>query len=333
MTRLACFGLTLAAALGGLAAPAHARQGAGDPFRLVVVNRPAPYWGYVRYPLDAVANYTRAAGQYMIMRQEAIKMREENLRERLKTREAEFQHGWRMYEAYLEKNEWRYERQRQQEIKHARENASVAEKVSGNVLNYLLAELQKDSLSPEISQKVDPRWLKSINFMSTTGGNSYFLRTKPIPWTAVLQEDAFDTTRALIEEDLEKARNELMANKVPGKTLKSLIQHQDSLREGVARINQSRNTVWRPTDIIEATRQVFDLGQTIKLLRNPDEAKRLLAPPPDNVRTVAELVNHMREYALTFSAASTSGAQDYVSLHTAMAAEARAQLKRKAADK
>jgi hypothetical protein len=337
MTRIACLALAFVATLGPLASTARA-QGA-DPFARIVVTRPAPYWGYFRYPLDAIAtldaiaNYTRASGEYMIMRQEAIKAREENFLRRLKTREEEFKAGWRMYEAYLAKNEENRERIIQAEIKHSREHASVAEIISGNVLNNLLRDLQKDSISPEVSQKIKPEWLKSINFMSTTGGNSFFLRTKNIPWTAVLQEELFDETRALVEDDLEKVRAELKANKVPGKTLKSLNLRKDSLYDGIAQLSQKREKGWTDRHYIEARRQVYQLAQTVKLLDSPEEAKRLLAAPPENVRTVAELVSHMREYALTFSAAPTSATMDYVSLHAAFAAESREQAKRRAAGK
>jgi hypothetical protein len=331
MTRIACIALALVASVGPLASTARA-QGA-DPFARIVVTRPVGYWGYMRYPLDAVANYTRASGEYMKMRQEAIAMREKNLRDRLVTRRAEFEAGWQMYEAYLAKNEENRERRIQAEIKQSREHASVAEIVSGNVLNYLLRDLQKDSVSPEVSEKIKPEWLKSINFMSTTGGNSYFLRTKTIPWTAVLQEELFDDTRPLIEDDLEKVRAELKANKVPGKTLKSLNLRKDSLLDGIAHLSQKREKGWTERHYIEARRQVYQLAQTVKLLDSPEEAKRLLAAPPENVRTVAELVSHMREYALTFSAAATSGTADYVSLHSAFAAESRKQAERRAAGK
>jgi hypothetical protein len=331
MTRIACIALALVASVGPFASTARA-QGA-DPFARIVVTQPAPYWGYMRYPLDAVANYTLASGEYMKMRQEAIAMREKNLRDRLETEKAEFEARWAMYAAYLEKNEQNREQIIQKERKHAREHASDAEIFSGNVLNILLRELKKDSLSPEVSQKIKPEWLKNINFMSTTGGNSYFLRTKPIPWAAVLQEDTFDETRKLVEEDLDAVRGELKANKVPGKTVKSLNIRKDNLYDGLAHLSQKREKGWTERHYIEGRRQVYQLAQTIKLLDSPDEAKRLLAPPPENVRTVAELVSHMREYALEFSAAATSGTTDYKSLYEMFSTESREQARRRAASK
>jgi hypothetical protein len=71
-----------------------------------------------------------------------------------------------------------------------------------------------------------------------------------------------------------------------------------------------------------ANRFLAELKQSVLLLQNPKEAALLLDHTP-RCKTVAELVQHMRENGLRFGPASAGSERYYVSLHDAFAQEAR----------
>ena len=82
------------------------------------------------------------------------------------------------------------------------------------------------------------------------------------------------------------------------------------------------SSVWSPRHHIQALRFTGELKRTILLLENPKEAAALLAHLPP-CKTIAELVHHMRENGLRFAPASAGSERHYVSLHAAMADDAR----------
>jgi hypothetical protein len=322
MSRIAL--VALLAGLAGLPSPSLA-GGPRDPYRLVVVTRPAPYWGYYYSPyaaaLHGLADYTRAEGQYLLMRESARQQREVTRQKKLETRQKELEHiKWER--DFI----WNMRREEERKIiayeaERAKNMPTMTEILSGGMLNILQRELSKNSRSPDSpSRPIKEEWLENINF-TATGGNTGLLRQKEISWPVILQDERLASTRAAIETHLETARREAGKGKVSGKTIEELLDLRNKLdEEATALLKASRSFGIRHH--IQASRFTRDLNQALLLLENPKEAAFLLGAKPA-AKTVAELMQYMRENGLTFGAASAGSERHYISLHAEMAEEAR----------
>ena len=310
-----------------------------DPYRLVVVTTPAPYWGY-RYSapwsagpgigygaaMHGLADYTRAEGDYLVTREKARQMREVTRRERFKTREAELR-SIKWERDFI----WNWQREDERKIiayqaERAKEMPTLTEILSGGMLNILQRELSKQSRPPEASSRpIKEEWLENINF-TATGGNTGLLRQKEISWPVLIQDDRLASTRADIEKHLEVARREAAQGKVSGKTIEQLLELRNKLDDEATELLKA-SRAFGLRHHIQASRFTKELNQALLLLENPKEARFMLGSKP-NSKTVAELMQYMRENGLTFGPASAGSERHYVSLHAEMAEEARNQDRR-----
>src|SRR5262245_59968955 len=319
--------VALLAGLAALPSPVAAGEvPVADPYRYVVVTRPAPYWGYYYAPyaaaLHGLADYTRAEGEYLLLRESARQQREVTRRAKLDTRKKEWEHiKWER--DFI----WNVQREEEQKIiahayNRAKNHPTHTEIYSGGMLNILHTELSKTSRSPDSpSRPVKQEWLDAINF-SSTGGNTGLLRQKDLTWPVLIQDDRFNSTRAAIEENLDAARRDAGRGKVNGTTIETLLKLKNTLDdEAIDLLRTSRSFTHRHH--IHVMRFTKELNEALKLLENPKEAAFLLSAKP-TARTVAELMQYMRENGLTFGPVSEGNGRHYIALHAEMAEEARA---------
>ncbi len=336
MSRLSRLALVLGLAV---LAPAARAGGPEDPYRHVVVTVPTPYWGYrpalyggigligagpgIGYgsALHGLADYTRAEGDYLVLREKARQMREVTRQKKLETRAKELE-----YVKWERDFIWNWQREEERKIiafedERARERPAFTEILSGGMLNILLRQLSKNSRSADApSRPIKDEWLEHINFTGT-GGHTGLLRQKELSWPVLLQDDRLGETRAAIERHLETARREAGMGKVSGKTIEQLLDLHHRLEdERTELLKQSKAFGLRHH--IAAGRFTKELNQALILLEDPKEAKFLLGARP-NAKTVAELMQYMRENGLTFAPASEGSGRHYLSLYAEMAEEAR----------
>jgi hypothetical protein len=293
-------GLALVAGL--LLAPA-ARVQAQDPYRLLIGARGTAW--------DA---------PYLYLNQKTAQEREKTRRMRLETRKLELEHTKWEREFMLKSWQEEIEKNIQHEEKRARETPPLTEVVAGSSLNWLLRDLSKESRSPNSpSLAIKQSLIDHVTFVST-GGNASMLRQKQIAWPVMLQEKRFADSREQIESLLEKARADANRSTLTLDTLKALLEQHARLDDDLT-YESKASTVWGPTQQVMAARFLKELKQTLLLLQNPKEAAFLLNHTP-RCKTVAELVQHMREHALKFGPASAGNERHYVSLHAVLAREA-----------
>jgi hypothetical protein len=313
--------------LSPIASAQKVSPAAGDPYKSVVVTRPSPYWGYIRDPYDStlhgLADLTRATGTYHIRIQQAARLREENRQLKLKTRRAELEHIKWEINFIREMRQEEIERTIKTEEHRARERPPMTEILAGTALNWIISGLKKDTAYPSDSRSkpLKQEWLNNVNFIST-GGHAGMLREKQFIWPVLLQEERFAGAREKIESLFEQARQDARRGKLSGKVVKELLEQHKHLDESATAEATRMGAPWEPGQHIMAIRFLRELKQTLLLMQNPKEASFLLDHRP-KCSNVTELVQHMRERGLTFGPASAGSEKEYLSIHDAIAQEAR----------
>lgn len=289
--------------------------------QVVVLRTYTPYWGYAA-TLHGMADLTRATAQYHVTIQKAAQERETTRRMKLETRKEELEHMKWERDFQWEMRREEQEKLIQYELERSRDRPSLTEIIAGTMLNTLLTELAKTSRPDDASsQPLKQEWLDAITFTST-GGNAGLLRHKELPWPVLLQDDRFASSRAILESQLENAREEARLGRVSKKTLEELLRLRRTLDEEVTEMMRKPGSVWLPRHHIQAMRFTRELNDALLLIENPKEAAFLLGARPKS-QTVAQLVQYMRENGMKFGPATAGSERHYVALHAALAEEAR----------
>jgi hypothetical protein len=276
-----------------------------------------PYQGY----LQGAADITRANAQYYQTIAQARQTRQEAIRSSLETRRA-----------MIEEAEWERQhmpdpekiRQRTMErgLTTARVSASPTDIWSGRALNallrHLVAQIGDGAKGPRIPLSEDVA--KHINVkVGDSVGNVSLLKNKgDLDWPEALQGSAFKDSREQINSLMQRAYRSLDSGNNPDPaTLNNLLAQFRKMRDNL----RSNVTELKPDEYIEAQRYLNEVGQTIKGLQDPNLG-HLFSDDwrPTKARSVATLVEHMRDKGLLFAPATSSDEAAYVALYHALAA-------------
>jgi hypothetical protein len=319
------------AALCALAPPAAAQSaGSGDPYKVVVVTAPSPYWGYTYNPyasyLHGAADLVRAQGDYRIKIQQASQLREKVRQEKLVTRRKRIEH-WQWELEFLTRSS---NRQRalvlQEEVERCRAYATPSEIILAGPLNILFDELKgRPELPAAGSTPVNAQWLAHVHVTVYGRGNLGLLKGDRIFWPQALHRPDFKEQREQIDQLLTRAKEQVLAGqshpRIDPELLRELRRLVDACRERVNNLERSGvdDPTWKPPgDYIEAMRTLQQVSDAIFALKKPNAADYLI---PLQGNTVAELVAHMKDKGIRFAPATEGCAPAYIALHGALAAE------------
>ena len=226
-----CFTIVLGIGAWLFLAPA---ANAEDPYEGGLVTRPSPYWGYTRdpYGLHGLADYTRASGEYLNLVQKAAQARERTRAMKLETRKKELEHMKWERNFLWDMRQEEVQRVIQHEEKRARERPPLTEVLAGTSLNWILADLSKESLPIDgVSQTITQEMLNKVNFVAT-GGNAGLLRQKELKWPVLLQASRLSDSRERVAALLDNARADLKKGNVTEETIRELLTEHKNLADG-----------------------------------------------------------------------------------------------------
>jgi hypothetical protein len=297
-----------------------------DPYKTVVVSVPSPYWGYTYHPyvspLHGLADVTRAQGDFLIKQEQAALLRERVRQKKLETRRKELEQ-WEWERAFrFEANERQRERIRQAALKRSRNDPPLTEIWSATSLNVLLRDLQKHSGSPGLSVAIDKEGLAHIHVTSGRAGNLGLLKGDKIPWPLLLRTPDLADQRKPIDELLARVKGQAIKGDVTAEdvfTLRRRVAALQARLKGSLR-KRADDPAWNPGTYINAQRFLRQVDNALTMLEQPDAAYYL---KPPKGKTVAELVQYMKEKGLQFAPATVGSERHYVALHTALAEESR----------
>jgi hypothetical protein len=289
---------------------------------------PSGYWGYsysyFSYGdyLHGAADVIRSQGQFLINKQEANILREKFEQEKFVTRRKETEH-WR-WERDFKNEAYEQERKRIREMEFQRDinDPAQTQVLGATTLNLLLSELKKVDLARGASVTIDQECLPHINITwsgSGTGGNVGLLKGDKIAWPLFLRQEEYAKDRERIENLLAEAKKEAIGGETNADTLLETRKQIKLLEQRVSEeLKANRNDLWSPSDFVRATRSLKEFASALQMLERPDAAFYLT---PLQGRTVAELVELMKNKGLSFAPATTGSERFYFSLRQALASE------------
>jgi hypothetical protein len=311
-----------------LPSPAQTGTSSGDnPYRQVIVTAPSPYWGYTYDPygglLRGAADLIRAQGDYLILREKAIQERVNTQNLKRESRFKEIEQRYREQELRIEMREKAAERDRASAFKNALTDPSSTEIQSARALNLLLAEMFKETNPGQ--GKSAPISAETLGYINTTcnktgaGGNAGLLKRDVVPWSLLLLRKDFAPDRARIEDLLDQARKEIVKGGAATDTVTGLRKELTKLQARVDKENSAGGKPdWYPDDYNQADRSLGALAEAVKILQREDASYHLNLVQG---KTVAEVVQYMKNNGLWFAPATTGGDRHYNILHRALAGE------------
>jgi hypothetical protein len=317
-------------ALCALVSPAGAQySGYGDPYKVVVVATPSPYWGYTYNPyasaLHGVAAIIHAKGDFLVKKQEAALRREQVRRAKLVTRRLELEH-WE-WERDFKAGALNRERERvhKAEVERARTLPPLTEILAAVPHNRIFDELRKRPDLPSAgSIAVQPEWLAHIHVTVDGRGNMGLLKDDHIFWPQLLMRSDFTATRERIDQLLALAKQQAIESQSYSRVDPDVLRE---LRQRVAacmkRINNEvasgvEDTAWNARHYIESRRFLRHVSDAIFVLEKPNAAMYL---NPLRGATVAELIANMKKEGIRFAPATVGCERYYIALHRALADE------------
>jgi hypothetical protein len=276
-----------------------------------------PYQGY----LQGAADITRANAQYYQTIAQARLTRQEGIRSSLETRRAMIEEAeWERQ--HMPDPEKIRQRAQERELTTARASPPPTDIWSGRALNallrHLVAQIGDGAKGPRIPLSEDVA--KHINVkVGDSVGNVSLLKNKgDLDWPEALQGGAFKDSREQINSLMQRAYKSVDSGNNPDPATLSDLQAQYRKLSEILRNNVSE---LRPDEYIEAKRFLNEVSQTIRGLQDPNVVHQFSDDwKPKKARTVAELVQHMREKGLLFAPASEADQAAYVALYHALAA-------------
>lgn len=317
-------------ALCALVSPAGAQySGYGDPYKVVVVATPSPYWGYTYNPyasaLHGVAAIIHAKGDFLVKKQEAALRREQVRRAKLVTRRLELEH-WE-WERDFKVGALNRERERvhRAEVERARTLPPLTEILAAVPHNRILDELRKrPDLPSDGSTKVEAEWLAHIHVTVDGRGNMGLLKEDRIFWPQLLMRSDFTETREKIDKLLALAKQQAIESqsyaRIDPELLRELRQRVDACKKRIGKelASGAEDSAWNMRHYIEAKRFLNHVSDAIFVLEKPNAALYL---HPLRGGTVAELVAHMKKEGIRFAPATVGCERYYIALHRALADE------------
>jgi len=267
--------------------------------------------------LQGGASVTSATGQYYKQIQEASITREHRRQMAIDT--ARKQLEFEMWRDSIRPTTPKLIRAQQAvDLDEARNYASATKIWSGDALNELLRSVIKaNKLNRGPGITLDESTLKHLNLTDKSSrGNVGLLKDGgKLNWPLVLHEAAFDETRAELGLKLRNAVDQLKElKKVEPRTLKDAEALHKTLTD---KVNDAADDL-TPAQHIEAKRYLNQVGQAIRALQSPNARKYFDNTWNAKGKTVAELVDHMRNEGLEFAPAASGDEAAYRAMYNAL---------------
>jgi hypothetical protein len=282
-----------------------------------------PYFGYRQDPMNGyltgVASVTSATGEYWNQIERARLTREEARRSSFQTERARLELE-RWYEAQKPKTQDLIDATVRTDLDRARRDAPLTEVIGGKSLNDLLNNVRKlGRLSRGPNITLDEETLKHINLTSpAVSGNVGLLKNDgKITWPLSLQEKQFEDIRTRLARNIEQAVGEIKADK-DGKVEPRLLRDIEADRKALdtkVRNSQDELTIGQS---LEAQRFMGQLSAAVSALKDPQVKKYFNNTWNAKGKTVAELMENMKNEGLNFGAAGPGDESAYMALYYAL---------------
>jgi hypothetical protein len=276
-----------------------------------------PYQGYLR----GAADITRANAQYYQTIHQAKLTRQETIRSSLETRRAMIEEAeWER--AHMPDPEKIRQRTLERELTTARISPPPNDIWSGRALNvllrHLITQLGDGAKGPRIPLTEDVAKHINVKVGDSVGNVALLKNMGELDWPESLQGSAFKESREQLNNLMHRAYRSVDSGNNPDHATLNDLQGQYRKMRDILRTNVSE---LKPDDYIEAQRYLNEVGQTVKGLQDPNVVHQFSDDwKPAKVRSVAELVKHMREKGLLFAPATAGDEAAYMALYHALAA-------------
>jgi hypothetical protein len=273
-----------------------------------------PYQGY----LSGAADVTRANAEYQLTISQAKLVRQEAIRSSIQTRRA-----------MIEELEWEREHMpdpekiRQEgirrELDRARHSPPLTDVWTARALNsllrHLIAQQGRGTTGPKVALSDDV--LDHINLtVGDSRGNVGLLRDSGnLRWPLPLQNEAFKEPREKINSLMQTALKSASSGTTPDtSTIFDLRSNYETLRKTLD-ANVDRLT---PDEYIDANKYLRYVQNAITALKDPNVIQFFNNNWKARGKSVAELVQYMREKGLWFAPSTPTDEAAYVALYNAL---------------
>ncbi len=269
--------------------------------------------------INSIANLTNATAQYEVTMGKARLVQEEVTRSRLLTRRLIQEEAEREL-----KNRPNHEEVHQKEIENsinrARHDPPIAELLSGKSLNDLLNHLKnqhaKSFRGAKVSLEDIDLSLVNVGPANEVGNIGLVKNLKQgdkLGWPSALMGDAYAEPRGKLDSRLPNAVSQLRIQKnVPDGDLRDL---EDSVKQMMDTLNANIGDL-SPSQYISSKRFLNLVQDSINAMKAPGAINYFNGTWVAKGRNVAELVDHMRDKGLQFTAATPGSEATYRALHS-----------------
>jgi hypothetical protein len=283
-------------------------------------------YGYPYYSETPVAGFLRgtadmitAQGKWLKDFQQASLIKEQDRQAKIDTRKKIFDQ-W----LYEKQNTPTPEEERQkdiaQQLNRSINNPPMAEVLSGQALNNILADLSKmDEKKIARGQQIplDEDLLRHVNLTSGNTGNPGLLKNEGrVTWPLALRTEEFKSDRELLDNLAPDAIHQALSGKVDTGVLQNmnnaLADIDQKLSANIQNVTMNQYT--------EATRFLNYFKDAVRLLAKPNAGDFFSRNYAARGMTVGDLVKFMVSKGLSFAPAVTGDDNAYVALHHAMVA-------------
>lgn len=281
-----------------------------------------PYQGY----LSGAADLTRAQSEYYQTIQQAKLSRQEAIRSSIQTRRAMIEEAeWER--AHMPDPEKIRQQQLERDLNYARHSPRLIDVWSAKPLNALLRHLIAQmgrAKDPEQWRKIDqPLSEDTLNHINLSigdnRGNVGLLKDAGnLHWPLALQDEIFKDGREGINRLIQAAHKSASAGSKPdSSTISDLRANHARLKDALDREGVNKLS---PEEFIEASRYLGHVDKAITALKSPNIGRYFDGSWKAKARSVADLVQYMRDQGLWFDAATPKDESYYVSLYNSLAA-------------
>jgi hypothetical protein len=272
-----------------------------------------PIGGYLRGTADIMSSQ----GRWYKDVQQALSMKEKYKQEQQATRRQKL-------------DEYLYERDRaptpederqralQQQITRSLNNPPMAEILSGQAPNYVLADIRKNESKKGSRSAIalDEDLLRHVNLTPGAGNPGLLKNDGRMAWPRALQSDDYRSERELLNSLAPEAIRQAVNGRVDPGALKDMNTALAKLHDKLtANINDIT-----PNEYVEASRFLGYFGDALKILARPDAGDFFSGRFASKGMTVEDLVKYMSDKGLTFAPAVIGDESAYFALHRALVA-------------
>jgi hypothetical protein len=266
--------------------------------------------------MRGTAGLITAEGNYTTNVQQADLQKEKSRQTSVETRRKTFDE-----ERYEQANQTTPEDERtradKQELARSVNQPPMAEIISGQALNTVLADLQRIDRAgrlPKQSEAIDADVLRHMNLTKGAGNVGLLKLDGRLVWPEVFRDDRFRSEREMLTTIAPEAVYQAMVGRVDPGVLAQLTSSAQRLREMLSASVKDLTI----GEYIEARRFVECLEDAIKVLGRPD-ARDYFAPR-EQMRggSVGQFVQYLGSRGLEFAAATPGDEPAYQAMHRAL---------------